>query len=53
MQEWNDDLGNLAQMWSDKCEWMHGFTKFGAWHPSAAFRSKSVGKRRQVNREQR
>jgi len=41
--EWNDDLGNLAQMWSDKCEWMHGFTKFGAWYPNQIFRSKSVG----------
>ncbi|CAH3157902.1 unnamed protein product [Porites lobata] len=41
--EWNDDLGNLAQMWSDQCEWMHGFTKFGAWHPNIAFRSKTVG----------
>ncbi|XP_068679131.1 uncharacterized protein [Montipora foliosa] len=41
--EWNDDLGNLAQMWSDKCEWKHGFTKFGAWYPSEAFRSKTVG----------
>ena len=45
IQEWNDDLGNLAQMWSDKCEWKHGFTKFGAWHPSEAFRSKTVGKK--------
>nr|XP_058964222.1 protein draper-like [Pocillopora verrucosa]XP_058964229.1 protein draper-like [Pocillopora verrucosa]XP_058964237.1 protein draper-like [Pocillopora verrucosa] len=40
---WNDDLGNLAQMWSDKCEWMHGFTRFGAWHSNQNFRSKSVG----------
>lgn len=41
--EWSDDLGNLAQMWSDKCEWMHGFTNFGAWYQSAEFRSKTVG----------
>ena len=32
-------------MWSDQCEWMHGFTKFGAWHPNVAFRSKTVGKK--------
>lgn len=36
-------------MWSDKCEWMHGFTRFGAWHPNQIFRSKSVGKRKTIN----
>lgn len=36
-------------MWSDKCEWMHGFTKFGAWYPNQIFRSESVGKRKTIN----
>ena len=47
-QEWSDDLGNLAQMWSDKCEWKHGFTNFGAWHPTTSFRSKTVGKQQRT-----
>ena len=35
-------------MWTDKCEWMHGFTKFGDWHPNQMFRSKSVGKKKEI-----
>ena len=35
-------------MWSDKCEWKHGFTKFGAWHPTTSFRSKTVGKQQRT-----
>ncbi|XP_022805620.1 cysteine-rich secretory protein LCCL domain-containing 2-like [Stylophora pistillata] len=35
---WNDDLGNLAQMWANKCTWDHGFLEFGELYPNAPFR---------------
>ncbi|KAJ7375079.1 hypothetical protein OS493_001811 [Desmophyllum pertusum] len=26
---WDENLANLAQMWSNQCEWDHGFDEFG------------------------
>ena len=37
-QSWNDDLGNLAQMWANKCIWDHGFLEFGEMYPNAPFK---------------
>ncbi|KXJ10198.1 Cysteine-rich secretory protein LCCL domain-containing 2 [Exaiptasia diaphana] len=33
-QIWSDDLANLAQMWTNKCIWAHGFLKFGPNYPN-------------------
>ena len=38
LQFWNDDLGNLAQMWANKCTWDHGFLEFGEMYPNAPFK---------------
>ena len=37
-QFWNEDLGNLAQMWANKCTWDHGFLEFGELYPNPPFR---------------
>ncbi|XP_066018960.1 uncharacterized protein [Pocillopora verrucosa] len=30
---WDEDLANLAQMWSNQCVWDHGFLEFGDEYP--------------------
>lgn len=46
-QFWNEDLGNLAQMWANKCTWDHGFLEFGELYPNPPFRGQ-VGMYEQI-----
>lgn len=32
---WDEDIANLAQMWSNQCVWEHGFVEFGDEYPHA------------------
>ncbi|XP_078361849.1 uncharacterized protein LOC144646177 isoform X2 [Oculina patagonica] len=32
---WDEDLANLAQMWSNQCIWEHGFVEFGDEYPNS------------------
>ncbi|KAJ7375081.1 peptidase inhibitor [Desmophyllum pertusum] len=31
---WDENLANLAQMWSNQCVWDHGFVEFGDEYPN-------------------
>lgn len=35
LQFWDEDIANLAQMWSNQCVWEHGFVEFGDEYPHA------------------
>jgi len=35
LQFWDEDIANLAQMWSNQCVWEHGFVEFGDEYPQA------------------